>query len=598
MADTLQDLLGQVQTYKAGSDKATQEVLGALAAQSQISAGVANTYTQQATDDVTVQTAKNAADYATQLSRVKAATIAGANLKEQSEVLTGLSSAAADAQTRKDEALAAIAEKDKVGFFDNPIEYITNQFTINSDIAKHNIANSQLESAQNRIMAVNAAAQTTIQTQNAINEPLTAASMEASARTAKVAASVAAANAQIQTLGYNVTGINYALNAKKEEIALGFQGLNAQEAQQRMSISLQQLELSKQEFAQRQKQYAEQDADKHEQQALASSMVDIVKLGRATLLGPNAPPMDDLSGKMLIAALKGKTPLSAQMQAFYDAGERTRLAGTPIIGTTPARAAEIMSTVPVQLPAIQGPIKNIIGQATTDVRGALQGAATGVKQDNPAFIGIDPKNKQSIDAAVNARTQQILDGYAKNVNPADGANPYNIASINQLAQNSPTVAALPIVKKVFAPLMATGMQLTDPKQILSLTGEAVAKGVITHAQALELTTVYHVGVTANVAMRNLPGFGLTPRMSYNATVETAPNAWNPTEVINMADPTAVSRALMKMQADRLQQQFQNNKLNPTPISAYDKKAVSDFWAITPEYRQPDKYLPPEQRKGN
>lgn len=548
--DTLEQLLGQVQTYKAGSDKATEQIVAALGAQAAISTSASDTYQQQAGDDTTVQSAKNAADYATQLARVRAANMQGVNLKSQSEVLTALSSAAADAQTRKDEALAAIQQKDSVGFMDSPIEYLMNQFTVNSDIAKHNIANAQLESAQNRILAVNQAAQTTIQTQNAINEPLTAASMEASARSAAVQATIAAKNAQIQALSYGTKGIEFALNASKEVLALGFQEQSAKNAAIHTGIALQQLEQSKVEFKARQEQWKQTKDDREEQQQLGQSVLDTVNLGRTALLGANATALDDMNGKMILATLKGKGTLSVEMQKYYDAGERTRLAGAPIIGTTPAAAAATMQAVPVQLNSTQGPIKSLLGQAASDTSNAIKAVASGLpgKNANPIFQGIDSKDRSSIDVAYNGRAQQILNSYGTVIKPGDSDNPYQIASINQLVANSPTVQALPVVQKVFLPLIKAGVQLSDPKQIVSLVGEAVSKGTITHAQALELTTVYHVGVAANLAMRNFPGFGLVPSRSYNATIETAPGAFNTTEIVDLTKSDALSRALIKSQS--------------------------------------------------
>lgn len=549
--DTLEQLLGQVQTYKAGSDKATQEIVAALGAQAAISTSASDTFTQQAGDDVTVQTAKNAADYATQLARVRAANMQGVNLKGQSEVLTALSSAAADAQTRKDAALAEIQRKDSVGFIDSPLEYLMNQFTVNSDIAKHNIANAQLESAQNRIMAVNQAAQTTIQTQNAINEPLTAASMEASARSAAVTATIAAKNAQIQALSYGTKGIEFALNAKKEVLALGFQEQSAKNAAIHTEIALQQLEQSKIEFSARQEEYAAKRDDREEQKQLGQSFIDTVNLGRVALLGASAPAIDDMSGKMMLATLKSKGKLSDQMQTFYDAGERTRLAGVPMLGTTPAQAATTIRTVNPQLNSTQGPIKALLGAAATDTVNAIQAAESGLpgKNANPIFAGLNSKDAASKETAYNGRAQQILEGYSAVVKEGASDNPYQIASINQLAANSSTVQALPVYQKVFAPLIKQGTQLAlnDPR-ILSLVGDAVSKGTITHAEALELTTIAHVGVTANLAMRNFPGFGLVPSRSYNVSVETAPHAFNSTEIVDLTKADALSRALIKSQS--------------------------------------------------
>lgn len=561
---TLEELIGNVQTYKKGSEAATQQVLSALNTQADITNDTAATYAQQATDDATVATAKNAADFATQLARVKAANALGTNLKSSTEIITTLAAKSADAFERKEAALNRVAEKESISFLSSPLAYIKAQYTINDDIAEHNIANAQQKNADQRIATINNLTQQTVITQNAISEPLTAASMEASARTAAVAATVAANNAQVAALSYGTKGIEFALNAKKEVLALSFQTLQAQKAEQSMSIALQNLELNKQEFEQRKKQYAEQDADKHQQQELAQSVVDTVNLGRKALLGPNSAPMDDISGKMVLATLKGKGTLSVEMQKYYDAGERTKLAGTIIIGATPAAAAETLQTVPVHLNPTQGAIKTLLSRAASDTSAALKTADMPGVQKNPVFIGMDKKDKNTLNAAMNGRAQQLLNEAAKIIKPGDYDNPYHIGSINQLAEHSPTVRALPVVQKVFAPLMKAGVQLTDPKQIVSLVGDAVAKGTISHKEALELTTVYHVGVAANAAMRNFTGFGLVPKLSYNAMIETNPDGFTSSELVDMTKPDAVSRALIKLQSKRLQQQLMNGEKSMTP----------------------------------
>ena len=268
MADTLEQLLASVGSFKAGAEDATQKVIAALSTQAALTSAGADVYRQQATDDVTIATAKNAADYATQLARVKAANALGTNLKDNSEVITSLATASADAYNRRVAALDKIAKKDKVTFLSNPLGYIANQFTINGDIAEHNIANAQMEMAQNRITAVNAATQTTIQTQNAITESLTAASMDASARNAAVAATINARNAEIQALTYGTKGIEFALNAKKDILALGFQANSALNAERQMAMSLARLEQDKLEFKMRVEQFNDHKAEKADQQAM------------------------------------------------------------------------------------------------------------------------------------------------------------------------------------------------------------------------------------------------------------------------------------------------------------------------------------------
>lgn len=565
MGLSLEELLGNVNSYRQGAEAATQKVLSALDAQAGIQKANVDTFTQQATDDRTVQEAKNAADYATQLARVKAANAFGTNLKSDTEVITKLSAAAEDAYNRKAKALSNVQHNNEISFLDHPIDFIIGQLKNGQELFDADLASQQLNAAQDRIQAINLNTQSTITTQNAISEPLTAASMEASARSAAVTATVNARSAQIQGLSYGVQGVQFALNAKKDVLATEFQLKQAQNADASLALSQKGYELQVKSFEQQTKEFNQREQDKQDQLAIGKSVVDRINIGRYALLGDKAQPLDDVTGKMVIAAMKSKSPLSAELQKYYDAGERTMLNGTPVIGSTPAAAADTLQTVPVKLNPTQGPIKAILGQAAQDTNVALRNAEVPGANKNPVFVGIDKKDKNSINSAYNARAQQILNDAAKVVKPGDADNPYQIGSINQLAANSPTVQALSVYQKVLEPLVKSGVILSDPKQVMQLVGDAVSKGTITHKQAVELTTIYHVGVTANMAMRNFEGFGLKPYWGYNAKVTTDPTAWHTDEVVDMTKPDAVSRALVKLQAGKLRQHQFDGSISEGPF---------------------------------
>ncbi len=551
MADTLSELLSNVASFKKGSEIATTQAIQLLGQQSAKSAEITDIFKQQATDDAAVASAKLAAEMETQLSRTKAANALGTNLKDSTEVVTALAQDAAIAYENKRMALNSYREKEAINFLDDPLGYVKAQLLIHRDISAHNVANAQLQQAETRLASINQLTQTTVQTQNAIAEPLTAASVAAATRNAAVVANVNAKKSEIDTLSYSTAAIDRALNSSKEVLSVEFQAQGAKNAARSLQLSEENAAQNRIEFSYRQAEYQDRMADKKAQDDLGKSVVDTVELGRKALMGSKYVPMDDMSGKMVIGALKSKGTLSAETQVYYEAGQRSRFEGKVMIGATPAKAATTIMAVPIELNPTQVPIKNLLSQANSDLAAGIDQAARGGKDINPVFAGVNPKDKTSVDKAFNGRAQQLLNSYGAEVKPSDPANPYQIASVNQLYTNSPTVRNLPVVKKVFEPLMKTGVQLTDPKQIVFLVGEALAKGKITHNEALELSTVYHVGVSANMAMRNFEGFGLQPSNKYNARVEINPNAFQSTEVIDLTKPEQLSRALMKMQAGAL-----------------------------------------------
>jgi hypothetical protein len=109
--------------------------------------------------------------------------------------------------------------------------------------------------------------------------------------------------------------------------------------------------------------------------------------------------------------------------------------------------------------------------------------------------------------------------------------------------------------------MKTGMQLNDPKQVMGFVSDALSKGKITHKEAVDITTVYRMGVSTNTAMRNFEGFGLQPSYSYKTKVEIDPNSFSSTAVVDLTKYDTVSRALMQIQSRKMRQEFMDGKRN-------------------------------------
>jgi hypothetical protein len=583
MADTLSELLSNVAAFKKGSETATRQVIGILGQQAERNAEITDIFKQQAADDTTIMAAKTAAELETQLSRVKAANALGTNLKSSTEVVTKLAADSNAAYEAKDAALKEYEKKKAINFLDNPVEYVKAQLLINRDISAHNVANAQMQQAEKRIATINALTQTTVATQNAISEPLTAAAAAAATRNAAVAANVNARKSDIDTLNYSVRAIEVALNSSKEVLALDFQAQGAKNAAASLALQQENAAQSRIEFSYRQKEYQERAADKQAQDDMGRSVVDTVNLGRRALLGDKGTPLTDIDGKMVINALKSKGVLSDEYKVFYEAGNRSRIAGKVMIGSTPAQAATTLQAMPdVQLNPTQAPIKQILGQAMSDTAAGIGDAGRNGKAANAIFNGVDPKNKEAVSSAYNARVRQIMGSYEREINPADASNPYQIASINQLYANSPTVRELPVIKKVFEPLIKSGQQITDPKQIMFMVSEAVSKGKITHKEALEVSTIYHVGVKANMAMRNFDAFGIQPSMKYNAKIEINPNSFVSSEIVDLTKPDAVSRALMKIQAGAMHKDMMGRRNNINDKPKEFRNPIFDDRGVAPD----------------
>lgn len=554
MSNDLEALIANANAYKSGASAATQQILALTSQQADLSNADATLLNATAADTSTVQAAAGAAALVTQASRVRVANTFSTNIDATTEQYTQLSQAANQAQIDKDAALKDIQSKDSVSLFDDPIQYFTNQFTVNQDIARHNAADALLESAQNRIDKINSQTESGLRIQNSISEPLTAASAAAATKIAASKALLDANRASQEGLSYNIQGVTAALNTSKEALGVQFQVQSARNTEQQIGISMANLRLSQQEFEFRKDAYLDTRNDKEEQKRIGQSIVDTVNVGRGS---QGLAPLTDINGKVLLSQLKvkGWDSLSGDLKLNYDAGLATQTAGIPVIGSSPSRAAQALSTLPVKLNPTQEPVKQILSSASQEVFAQLK------KEE---IAGGAKKDAAAIQDTYNKLAQAHTDTFAANIKPGDATNPYQIGSINQLAANSPTIQALPVYQKVFDPLVKAGVQLSDPSQIFGAVSDAVTKGTITHNEALELTTIYQVGVKTNLAMRNLPAFGLVPRLSYNTSLETNAGIFNSNKIVDLTKPDALSRALVSRNAAAGQIGLLQNTLNILP----------------------------------
>ncbi len=553
--NTLTDLMNSVNSYKSGAQAATEQILGITGKQEELAQASVDTLQTSAQDSSTVEAAKQAAELRTQNARVASANAFHSNINDVGEQITKYAAMADSAQQAKDDALAEIARKDSVTIFDNPLEYIMNKFTINADIAKHNDANAMLHSADDRIQSMNQNTQTTIATQNAITEPITAASAEAATRNAAVKATIDANTMAEKGLQYNLQGIQAVQAASKEDLNNSFSLYNAKKAEEGQKIALAHLALSQQEFKFRQQEYAERESDKADQAAYAQSLVDSVNRGRLARLGPGNQ-LDDLTGKMLLASLKGKNPLSAQMQADLDIGERSKIAGVNMLGATPAQATSVLRNLPVKLSPAQESVKTLLATSANAVTDAIH-KPPDPKNPNPLLDSLyQSKDKEQVNEVLNRVAQAKLNAYGLHVKPGDPDNPLNIGSLNVLADNFPEIQKLPVYQKVLKPLMGTGNDMSDPNKVLEVIGDAVAKGTITHDQALESATIFQTGVRNNLATRNFSGFGLIPPQTYITPVTIDPSKFGGvTKSIDWTQKDQISAALLAKQSAVLVKQF-------------------------------------------
>lgn len=540
---SVEDVLRSIGAYNAGVQATAGAAQDAIAAQKAISDNSAEVLSQVGDDASTVSLAASAAEMDKQARIAKTAAFLGVDVNAQNSQYQALSAQATEAQHDKDEALAVIKKKQSVGFLENPMQYVFNQLTVNGDIAKHNIANAQLQSAHERIIQLNQEAQTTFQTEKELAVGTTQASAEASARMASASAQLKANDARIQGLQYGIAGIDRANNTSKQIYDAMYTGFGARKMEQGMQVQLQQLKLARDAAAEHIREFnltdsfrREQAEDRADAQNAGQAFVDTINKGR---IARGVDLLDDVNGKQVLAYFKtGKGVLSATMQFDYANGEAMNVKGgeQQILATSPAQYAIAKAqNIPIKLTPQQAPVDGLISQVINEVGNPNNLDPTSIKFSQDYAAAKATKDANAMSAVFNARVQHVFDMKAANVNSQDANNPYAITSINALAEQSPTVANTAFYQKILKDRASHGEQLMDANKVFNAGVDAIAKGTLSMPEFLDISTIYQVGVNNARAQRNIQGLvGVIPRVGYNTTVNG--------QVVDLTHPDAVARA--------------------------------------------------------
>lgn len=512
-----------------------------------------------------IDSVAKSAELETQQVKIRLANELGTNGKDQSERISALSKTITEQYNIKADALARIQEKKSVGFFEDPLQYIMNSLTVNDDIDVHNAANERMAAAENQLATINQLTQATNKTQTELTESLNASAVKASADNIKINADNKSREAQIIGLTYNSEGIKAALNADKDRLTTAFSVFGAQKQQQQMEIALAHLAMQREEFDWKKEQKSKEKAgDDYIIQKINDGMK--LRMGEAAqLIEPGS-----VKAAQVVSLLKSNSPAGKIYSEDYLIGEQSAVAGTRILAPSPAKAIDLLQTVPVKLTAAQTPVKAILDTALSDVQKAI---ANGT---------LDSKNKQAVEKALNDRAQGLMNEYAKNIKPGDSDNPYNIPNLRQLITSSPTVAKLPIVEKVLGPAISAGADL-DANKAFGLVATALAKKEISYKEALDISTIYSVGTSATIEARQFTALGLVPKFSYNTKITTNPfSAFGGNEIVDLTKPDVVGRSLNKYLASRATQEAFDS-MNPFILGENLPKEFGS--KLTPDPRQ-------------
>lgn len=451
---------------------------------------------------------------------------------------------AADQIKQADAILAAeseqIRQKESVSFLQNPLGWISNQLTINENIANYNAAARAKNRAEETARQAEQLTQQSFQTNNALSSTATQTYLDAINILAAGQHKQTALTAALQGARWNMEGIMHASNASKERLQVLYSANTAVMQEKQFQNELARLRLATASFNLQQEAHNEK---LHEDSLILKYIGD----GYFNLTGQ---VMDKATAGQALVLYKSKHPDAI---AFFESG----LAGAkitngggaskPVISLSPSKAADLVGQGKV---TNMSPAMNQVGEQLVTWKRQFLNA----KDPKYAY---DTKDKVAQEIAFNEYVKDQKRLALANVQTGSVFAPFDVSKVAALNKN---VAAMPVWKNVIAPAISTGIDVNDPNVIFGVVTNAMREGKISYVDATDLSLIYAAGLDLNNQTRNFLAFGMSPVKSYNVSINV-PGTFGKTTV-NMSDTKALATALNKAEAINAQY---NVKTQPKPL---------------------------------
>lgn len=436
-----------------------------------------------------------------------------------------------------DDALDIIRQKRSVSFFDDPLSWISNKMTINTDIDNYNSNVTIANKAESDMDSINASIDLRAQAQAKIATTVTAASAQAASQIAVASAQEAADVLARQGIAANTQGVSEIANMSYRQMQIATAGFDADAKYQELKASQAHLALAYSSFDLEQKRFDLMQSKEVNADGANQYIAEQINSGLKVMF-PNNPAAWNVPAGKISLVLSGKFPMDPVLAQAFKVGESSKDytipgAGTRLLGVTPSDALKTLSFNPTVSPDMAGGI-GILNQAKQLVDKRLAGQPI-----------TTPAQQKEYDDAVNNQANTILMAAANHTN--DPTSVYYLPSADKIVAAIPELQQDPVWKTVLAPMLAAKADLSNPAVVAGYVSQAVQSGTITLNQgAASLNNLYQRGQEMNIASKQLVGLGLTPKVSY-----LGPDPYTGVGAvgkINYVDAVEVKAALMRMSA--------------------------------------------------
>jgi len=192
-------------------------------------------------DDVTIASQKAAGLLQAQQAAQSVASSYGGKPGDISFIMNQLGQQWMDTEAQRLQAEKAVQQKQSVNFLDDPLQWLSNKLTVNTDINNYNNLNTQSEDLYDQLSKINTLNSSTAESMKAIATTQTAATVAATADQAAQNAVIAANKAKLQGIVYNVEGIKDITNLTQEQVDNSIKGTQTAIAAGHLAVAQQQL---------------------------------------------------------------------------------------------------------------------------------------------------------------------------------------------------------------------------------------------------------------------------------------------------------------------------------------------------------------------
>ena len=450
----------------------------------------------------------------------------GADLKDVSGKQAQLAQRYLQARADQQKNLDTIVSKNSVSIFENPLQWVANQFTVNADIRQFKNNDAIATVASKTIDETNRLLDTRAQAAARLQSTVTQASAAAAVEVARANVNLQAEDTLRQSVLANSRAVQDIVNLQGSALQVLNTSYSAVNQQTQIRIALENLETARR-GEQRQVERMSQDA------AAGNYVQSMIVQGYKTLYPTQPEKWEVPNSPKMLALISGKVPLDGEMKAAYDLG---------VINSkvSPDGSTRILGTSPVEV------LKNLQfrPELAADSRAVVQ-----MYSDVAQATIASPKYKQLVAAKDVEGANKLVNDAIKEAFAAqsalvkDPSNPYYLPNVMEIVRQTPALKDYKLTQEVLAPAAAAGIDLSNPSAVFGQVVDAVRKGKIpVNEAAIQLSTIYRQGQRVNIASKQFSNLGIEPLEAYNVKINAGGFL---DDTVNMASPTEIIRAMMK-----------------------------------------------------